>query len=254
MPTTTPAPEQRFSDRVENYIKYRPGYPPQILSLLQSHANLNSNSVVADIGSGTGISTEFLLAIGCKVLAVEPNLEMRSAAERLLSHQPNFMSINGIASATTLDDASVDLIVAAQAFHWFNQTETRAEFSRILKPQGQIALIWNERKLDGSEFLKAYETLLLKHGTDYASIRHENVDTVALTEFFHGPFTEHSFANSQRFDFAGLKGRLLSCSYAPAIHHPGHAAMITELENIYQKHAVDDCVTFEYRTVVYLGR
>ena len=254
MPATTPAPEQRFSDRVENYIKYRPGYPPEILSLLQSHANLNSKSVVADIGSGTGISTEFLLPVGCTVLAVEPNLEMRRAAERLLSHQPNFISLNGTASTTTLNDASVDLIVAAQAFHWFNQTETRAEFSRILKPQGQIALIWNERKLDGSEFLKAYETLLLKHGTDYASIRHENVDTAALTEFFHGPFMEQSFANAQRFHYAGLKGRLLSCSYAPAVNHPGHAAMIAELETLYLNYTVDDSVTFEYRTVVYLGR
>ena len=148
------APEQRFSDRVGNYIRYRPGYPPAVLAALQKHAGLTTRSVTADIGSGTGLSAGLFLRFGCQVHAVEPNREMREAAERLLAGEPRFHSVSGTAQATTLPDQSADLIIAAQAFHWFNTPETRAEFTRILKPDGHIVLIWNERKLDATPFLR----------------------------------------------------------------------------------------------------
>src|SRR5256885_34515 len=177
-------PTKRFSTRVDNYSRYRPGYPTGVIDLLVSACGLGSNSVVADIGSGTGILSELFLKNGNRVLAVEPNLEMRSAAEYLLNHYRRFTSIDGSAEATTLADASADFITAAQAFHWFDQKRARSEFTRILKPGGWVILVWNERRLATSAFLRDFEDLLLKYGTDYSQVRHENVDS-EIASFFH---------------------------------------------------------------------
>jgi SAM-dependent methyltransferase len=253
MYSPSPAPEQRFSDRVENYVRYRPSYPQEIITLLQCEAALTPQSVIADVGSGTGISAGLFLRAGCTVHGVEPNRDMRKAAERLLTTDPNFHSVNGSAQATTLPDHSVDFIVAAQAFHWFNTPETRAEFTRILKPGGHLVLIWNERKLDATPFLCAFETLLLTFGTDYTAIRHENIDAMALHSFFGGAYDTFTFANEQHFDFEGLQGRLLSSSYAAAAGQPGHEAMIAELNRIFDTHQVSGQVCFEYDTRVHVG-
>lgn len=250
----SPAPEQRFSNRVENYMRYRPRYPQEIIDMLRREAGLKPTSVIADVGSGTGISAALFLQAGCTVHGVEPNREMREAAERILAAHPAFHSVNGTAQATTLPDQSVDFIVAAQAFHWFNTPETRAEFSRILKPGGHVALIWNERKLDATPFLRDYEALLLRFGTDYAKVRHENIDATQLSRFIIGPHTTHTFDNEQHFDFDGLKGRLLSCSYAPAEGQPLHEPMIAELRRIFDLHQSAGQVCFEYNTQAYVGR
>jgi SAM-dependent methyltransferase len=248
------APEQRFSDRVENYVRYRPSYPQEVIAVLQREAGLVPQSVIADVGSGTGISAELFLRAGNAVYAVEPNREMREAAERLLAHFPNFHSIDASAQATTLPDQSADFIVAAQAFHWFNTPETRAEFTRILKPGGHVVLIWNERKLDSTPFLQAFEQLLITFGTDYTKVRHENVNSAALGTFFNGAYVTHTFANEQRFDFEGLKGRLLSSSYAPAEGQPRHEEMMAELRRIFDVYQVSGQVCFEYDTRVHVGR
>lgn len=248
------APEQRFSDRVENYIRYRPGYPQEIIAMLERDTGLSSRSIIADIGSGTGISAELFLHSGGEVHAVEPNREMREAAERLLGGYPRFRSVNGSARATTLPDQCATLIVAAQAFHWFHTPETRAEFTRILKPGGHVVLLWNERKLDATPFLRGYEELLLRFATDYTKVRHENIDAESLRRFFRGPFVTHTFANEQRFDFESLKGRLLSCSYAPTAGQPGHEAMIDELRHLFDSYQESGIVRFEYDTRVHVGR
>ena len=248
------SPMERFSDRVENYVRHRPGYPPQILGVLQSHAGLRGGAVVADIGSGTGISTELLLRTGATVMAVEPNAAMRGAAERKLLGFTGFCSVEGSAQETTLFADTVDLVTAFQAFHWFNTPETRTEFSRILKPEGKIALVWNERRLESTNFLKEYESLLLRLGTDYTVTRHENIDHAALDSFFDGPWERWSFPYLQPFDYAGLEGRLLSSSYAPLAGHPAHLPMLEELKDIFERHQEDGKVIFEYDTVLYLGK
>jgi SAM-dependent methyltransferase len=249
------SPESRFSDRVANYVRYRPTYPPAVIDSLRREVGLTSSSVIADIGSGTGISAELFLREGCTVFGVEPNKEMREAAERLFAEHASFRSVNGTAEATTLADHSVDGIIAAQAFHWFKPAPTRAEFTRILKPDGWVALMWNERKLDTTPFLRAYEALLMGHGTDYAKVRHENIGAQELSAFFvGGSFVTHSFPNEQRFDYEGLKGRLLSSSYAPAEGQPGHEPMIAELAEIFERHQVNGSVCFEYDTRVHVGR
>ncbi len=246
---------QRFSSRVANYIKYRPGYPVAILDLLRKECGLTKASVIADIGSGTGILAKLFLKNGNSVFSVEPNREMREAAERLLSHFPAFQSVPGAAEATTLPDHAVDLITASQAFHWFDRDSAHREFLRILKPGGWVALIWNDRNITSRPFFKAYEDLLLTYGTDYSAVGHKHADPTVIGSFF-GPtgFKQAVFPNQQVFDLEGLQGRLLSSSYAPEAGHPQHAPMLDALGGIFREHQVNGKVTFEYDTIVYYGR
>ena len=251
-----PAPNatSRFSDRVENYVRYRPGYPPEALRALQRECGLASDQVIADIASGTGIWTRMLLENGNHVFGVEPNAEMRQAGERLLAGFPKFTSVAGTAEATTLPDKSVDFVTAAQAAHWFDRGGARRELVRILKPGGWLVLLWNERLTDSTAFLREYEQLLLTFGTDYEDVRHERT-TDAVNEFFDpAPFQERVFEMRQEFDYAGIEGRLLSSSYAPGPEHPNHAPMLRELRRIFEAHAVAGRVIFDYKTRVYFGR
>jgi SAM-dependent methyltransferase len=244
----------RFSDRVENYVRYRPGYPPEVLQELQAECGFEPSHVVVDIASGTGIWTRMLLENGNAVYGVEPNAGMREAGERLLAGFPRFTSVAGTAEATTLPHQSVDFVTAAQAAHWFDRERAKGEFVRILKPSGWLVLLWNERLTDSTKFLRDYEQLLLTYGTDYQDIRHEHT-TDAVNEFFDpAPFQERAFEMRQEFDYAGVEGRLLSSSYAPGPDHPQHAAMLRELHRIFDACAVDGRVAFEYKTRLYFGR
>jgi SAM-dependent methyltransferase len=244
----------RFSDRVENYVRYRPGYPPEVMEALRSECGLTPSHVVADIASGTGIWTRMLLENGNPVFGVEPNAEMRQAGERLLSKFPKFTSVSGTAEATTLPDQSVDFITAAQAGHWFDRKRARHEFVRILKPGGWLVLLWNERVTDSTKFLRDYEQLLLTYGTDYQDIRHQHT-TDAVNEFFDpSPFQKRVFDLRQEFDYAGIEGRLLSSSYAPGPEHPQHAPMLKELRRIFDACAVDGRTAFDYKTRLYFGQ
>jgi SAM-dependent methyltransferase len=252
MPTD---PTARFSDRVEHYVRYRPSYPAGVLPLLERVIGLTAESVIADLGSGTGISAELFLRHGNTVYGVEPNDAMRHAAQHLLQGHPNFRSVNGRAEATTLPDASVDVVVAAQAFHWFGVAAAREEVRRILRPDGWCVLLWNTRRLDSTPFLRAYEALLQRFGTDYREIRHTNIATPALQVFFGGAhYQRHALENHQELDLAGIRGLLLSSSYVPAVGHPDHASMLAELERIVAAHGRDGRVTVEYETEVYVGR
>src|SRR5262245_56381576 len=246
---------QRFSSRVENYIKYRPGYPDGVIETLRSECGLTSDSIVADVGSGTGILTEMLLRNGNAVYGIEPNREMREAAERLLKDYPLFRCIAAKAEETTLGDASVDFITAGQAFHWFDREKARAEFARILKPQGWIALIWNERVTTTTPFLITYEQLLKDYSTDYEQVDHRRIDDIVIRDFFGSDdFRLKQFKNVQVFDYEGVKGRLLSSSYAPEEGHPNYEPMLAELERIFQAYQSDDKVVFEYVTQMYYGQ
>lgn len=248
------ASTERFSNRVENYVRYRPGYPVEVLELLHAECGLNSDSVVADIGSGTGKLTELLLQSGGRVFGVEPNTEMREAGERLLKASPRFTSVAATAEATTLPNQSVDLIVAGQAFHWFDRERSRAELVRILKPGSWVALIWNDRRTDSTPFLLAYEELLQEFASDYNQVNHRNIDEEMLQQFFRAEPKLRRFPYSQQFDFAGLKGRLLSSSYAPEQGQPKHEAMLARLQEIFDAHQQGGLVTFDYDTLVYYRR
>jgi SAM-dependent methyltransferase len=245
---------KRFSSRVENYVKYRPDYPPDILELHREKCGLNGGSIIADIGSGTGILTELFLRNGNEVFGVEPNREMREAAERLLGKYPNFKSTSGKAESTALKDQSVDFITAGQAFHWFNREEARREFLRILKPCGWTVLIWNERELI-SPFARAYEHLLRTYATDYEAVNHKHTDAKVVGSFFGANgFKQARFPNRQIFDWDGLEGRLLSSSYAPEPGYPKYPPMLEALNALFSSHQSEGKVTFEYATLVYYGQ
>jgi SAM-dependent methyltransferase len=247
-------PTGRFSDRVAYYIKYRPDYPREVLDVLAAEIKLSPSDVIADIGAGTGISAKLFLANGNVVYGVEPNREMREAAEEILRDYPNFYSVDGSAEATTLPAQSVDVVVAAQAFHWFNVESTRAEAKRILKAGGWCVLLWNNRRLEGTPFLLAYEELLLRYGTDYVQVSQE-VDRQAISNFFgHEDWRSVKLPNEQLFDLAGLRGRLLSSSYVPLTGHPNYEPMLQSLAEVFAEHQEDGQVRFEYETQIFYGQ
>jgi len=248
------SPTARFSDRAENYVRYRPGYPPEVLDLLRAECGLRPSHIVADIASGTGVFTRLLLQNGNSVFAVEPNTEMREMGIHQLESYSRLVSVAGTAEETTLRSASVDFVTAAQAAHWFDLPRARAEFARILRPDGWCVLIWNERRTATTPFLRNYEQLLLTYGTDYKEVRHERT-TAMIHEFFAPALSEERvFGLRQQFDYEGTAGRLLSSSYAPLEGHPSHAPMMQELQRIFRAHATDNVVEFEYNTRVYYGK
>ncbi|MDQ3908438.1 MAG: class I SAM-dependent methyltransferase [Acidobacteriota bacterium] len=244
----------RFNDRVENYAAYRPSYPAALVEFLRDELGAGRGAAVTDVGSGTGILSELLLREGCEVFAVEPNDAMRSFAESRLRSYTNFRSVRGTAEATTLESGRVDLVTAAQAFHWFDPVPTRAEFRRILKPSGRVALLWNMRRLNATPFLRDYEKLLREFGTDYAQVNCEQVSEDRIAEFFGGEFGARSFDNFQSVDFDGLRGRLLSSSYVPLNGHPNYEPMLAQLRRLFGEHEQGGRVRIEYDAKVYYGR
>lgn len=250
-----PNPTARFGNRVADYVATRPGYPPAVLDILRREAGLTQSSMVADIGSGTGLSSEMLLKNGNTIYGVEPNAEMRAAGEQLLATYPKFHSVAGTAEATTLPDGSIDLIVAGQAFHWFDPPRAKTEFRRILRPDGSVTLMWNTRRLDTSAFLRGYEALLQRFGTDYREVVHTNVDQAKLDAFFGpGGFKAFKLDNEQLFDREGLRGRLRSSSYTPPPGHSDYEPMMAELDRLFDTFNEHGRVRFEYETEVYVGR
>jgi ubiquinone/menaquinone biosynthesis C-methylase UbiE len=249
------APTARFSDRVENYVRYRPGYPPEVLDLLRAECGLRPSHIVADIASGTGVFTRLLLENGNSVFAVEPNAAMREMGIRQLeslSAGDRLASVAGTAEETTLKSASVDFVTAAQAAHWFDLPRARAEFARILRPGGWCVLIWNERHTASTPFLQDYEQLLLTYGTDYKEVRQRTIATIR--EFFAPVRSEERvYSLRQQYDYEGVAGRLWSSSYAPLEGHPSYEPMMQELQRIFRAHAKDDTVEFEYKTRVFYG-
>jgi len=244
--------KNRFSSRVDAYVAARPRYPREVIDHLNAAIGLTPDWEIVDLGSGTGISAELFLANGNAVAGVEPNAAMRAAAQKSLEKFAAFRSINASAEATTLPDASADLVVAAQAFHWFDIPAARRETERILRPNGWALLMWNDRKLGGTPFLEAYEDLLLTFGTDYLKIRHNNIVDADLRAFFGpGGFQSASFANEQRLDWPGLQARVLSSSYVPQ----DDPAVIDRLREIFKRHH-DEAgrVTLEYQTELFYGR
>lgn len=244
-------PTLRFSDRVQHYVKYRPGYPAALVELLVQECGLRPESVVADIGSGTGLLARLFLEYGNQVFAVEPNQEMRAAAERLLARNPRFASIAASAEASTLPSRSVDFVTVGQAFHWFHQEAAVGEFRRILRPGGWIVLVWNDRQTDTTPFLRGYEALLHRFSVDYRSVNHKRFGPEDFREVLGPGLRSAAFASVQVLDYDGLEGRLLSSSYAPAPGHPEHEPMLAALRVLFDKHAADGIVELRYTTQVY---
>ena len=246
-------PTERFSSRVDDYARYRPSYPRPALELLRERCGLVAGAVVADLGSGTGILTELLLECGAQVFAIEPNQQMRAAAEAQLGHDARFHSVAGSAEATTLAPASVDLLVAGQAFHWFDPQRARSEALRVLRPGAWAALLWNERPPEATPFLAEYEALLKRHAPEYTRITASRADVGAMRGFLGAAMEVRAFANQQVLDFEGLRGRLMSSSYAPEPGSADYQPMIGMLREVFDRHERDGRITMPYSTLVYFA-
>jgi SAM-dependent methyltransferase len=247
-------PTKRFTDLVENYVKYRPGYPDEVIDFLKNDGKLTDDSIIADIGSGTGIFTNLLLKHGYKVFAVEPNQAMQQAAKQWHGSNENYTAIDATAEATTLPPKSIDLIVCAQAFHWFNDDRTRVEFNRILKDNGHAALIWNNRLADADDFSIAYENLLKRDSIDYNKVNHRNINDIDFKAFFKDGYSVTKYANNQVFDEDGLLGRAFSSSYVPAQNTEEGQKFKKLLRDIFEQYNENGKVTFHYQTEIYLGK
>ena len=248
-------PTRRFSDRVDNYVKYRPSYPPEVTGYLAKQCQLQEGSPIADVGSGTGIFTRLLLEKGYLVYAVEPNDAMQHAAIGQFKDNPDFIAVNGTAEATTLADNSVDLVVCAQAFHWFDAQKTKIEFRRILSDNGHVALIWNNRDAGTDEFARAYESLLKQDSVDYNKVNHRNINEIDFKAFFRdGQYQAVKFLNEQVFDEEGLLGRAYSSSFVPQEGTEAGEKFRGMLKEIFARYHKNGKVSFHYQTEVYLGR
>ena len=254
MANLTRDPLARFSDRAEDYVKYRPHYSHDVVHALQDACGLKKEHLIADVGCGTGMLAEIFLDSGNTVIGVEPNREMRLAGKKYLSGKPHFSMVEGSAEATTLPPSSVDFVMAGQAFHWFRPVETRAEFARILRPDGWAVLIWHDRNVESTPFLRAYEEFVRQYSTDYENVTHKYLASYDALEHFFAPNEMRIIRqqNQQRLDFDGLRGRLLSSSYIPKAGGR-HAAMMEDLPRFFAAHAVEDRVTLEYDTKIYYG-
>lgn len=248
-------PTERFTETVNDYIKYRPSYPKEVLQLLIDECDLTKNQIIADVGSGTGILSKLFLDYGNVVYGVEPNQSMCQAAEMSLKEYSNFYSVAGTAEATALEDASVDIITAGTAFHWFDSVKTKLEFRRILKKDGWVILVWNVRDVEESALLREYEDLLMEYGTDYKESNARKFDKTAVSEFFSpNEMKICSFKNSQQFDWDGLKGRLLSTSYSLRPGDERYDEMLIKLKEIFDRYQRNHRVEFLYKTKIYYGR
>jgi SAM-dependent methyltransferase len=249
-----PTSTERFTNTVDFYIKYRPSYPHQVIELLEQQCGLNAEKIIADIGSGTGIFTELLLQQGNVVYGIEPNQAMREAGEQFLKKYPRFKSINATAENTTLADHSIDLVTAAQAFHWFEQQAVKKEFLRILKADGQVLLIWNLRD-ENASIMKAYEKIMNRFGKDYLLVRAENIETENIKKFFHPNVCQvDTFINTQLLDWDSFLGRILSTSYTPKPGEPHYEPMIAAAKQLFDKFNKDGIVQLVYQTKCYYGR
>ena len=237
----------RFSDRVEAYLAGRPRYPAAIVDDLARSAALTPQAVIADVGVGTGLSAEPFLASGYRVIGVEPNAAMRAAGLEFLSRYPRYECRDGSADATGIDAASVDVVIAAQAFHWFDPGHFRAESLRILKPGGWAALIWNDRDSRGTAFLAGYEALLIEYGQDYRAIRYRHEGTEAIPVYFGGTAPAAvEFRHTRLMDLQAVFALAGSASYLPAPGQPRHAEMMSELDRLFAANAQQGAVEMRY--------
>lgn len=244
------------SNKVENYIRYRPSYPNKLIEYLYNEGGFSKESVIADVGSGTGNFTRFLLERGSRVVAIEPDNLMRTAAERLLGDEfQRFVSIKGTGENTTLSDASVHHIVCANSFHFFDSQKCREEFSRILKPNGTVTLIWNRRDVEADPFTHEYERLIRRYSK---SSEKKDLHKISPTEFsdFFGTdrFAFISLPNMQILDMDGMKGGLLSHEDLPSFGHEGYNEMLQDLRTLFDHYNQSGKVILHYETEAYAGQ
>ena len=233
----------RFTGRALDYDRYRQRYPSsEVLSRLRAWCGLTPACRVADIGAGTGMLAEVFLENGNRVLAIEPNPDMRGQMRAAFAATPQLEVIDATAEATTLPDASVDLVAAGRAFHWFDKERALAEFRRILKPGGWVGLIAVDRDRDSKDpafrpQIDAYEEMMSTHGTDYTRVRsgYRTYDKVEM--LFDGEFHHDELPGLRQLDWPTFRGHTMSLSVSPQPGHPNHEVFLRELRRYFDTYA-----------------
>ncbi|GAB4384659.1 MAG: class I SAM-dependent methyltransferase [Phycisphaerales bacterium] len=224
-------PTHRFSQRVDDYVRYRPDYPQAAIDAIFEGMGFASLLTVADVGAGTGILSRQLAARGALVVAVEPNPEMRAACtahERILLQ-------DGTAEATGLKDHSVDLITCGQAFHWFDTEKALAEFRRVIRGLGRLAIMWNTRDVD-DPVTTGYTAAIRKASDEHpAESRMDDVRGFEDSAYFTD-LRALTFPHVQWLTLDGLIGRARSASYCPT-SGPKYRTLMDELTALHARHA-----------------
>lgn len=242
---------KKFSGKAEVYRKVRPTYAPELMIFLAKEWGVGPGTMVADIGSGTGIFTAQLLDLGATVFAVEPNADMRAIAEADLGDRDGFFSVDGTAEATGLPENSVDFVSAATAFHWFDPILFKQECARILKPGGKVALVWNWNELN-EEVHQARDLVYRKYCTGFVGFSGGHKSQPEIKEaFFDGQMGVLRFPNPIEYDKERFVGRLLSSSYSITDENPDYQAYRSELEDIFDRLSVDGFISMPQETVLY---
>ncbi|OOG16976.1 hypothetical protein BWD42_15985 [Sphingobacterium sp. CZ-UAM] len=243
---------ERFTDRVVDYEKFRPNYPKEIIQILSEKIGFNKRWLVADIGSGTGLSTQLFLENGNDVFAVEPNREMRESLVHHFKTYRNLIALNTTAEDTSIESGCVDLIFAGQSFHWFDRNACYKEFNRILTKSGHIVLVWNQRDPTDA-FQQEYEQFLRQHIPTYQSVSHKNISDEDLRDFFvDRPMTKVSLQNQQVFDLKSFLGRVRSSSYFPK-DGDENKTLYDDLRLLFEKYAISKRIVFKYITEIYIS-
>jgi len=248
---------RRFSPRAAEYTRHRPAYPRELLDFLGGEGWVGMGTKVADVGAGTGIFTEQLIGKGCEVWAVEPNGAMLTLAQTRLQSRHQFHGVPADAEDIRIDDETVELVTAAQAFHWFDLEAARSEFDRILQPPGRVALIWNIRDPEASPFMEALEDLIAEYGVDYEAVYDQFDDYIDRLDAFFGDsssYDHRTVDHTQTVDRQGLIGLVTSFSYMPRPNDDDFDAMIEELQTVFDDHADGGTVDVWYDTELYYGR
>ena len=247
--------ETKFDGMGKIYAQFRPSYPKEFIEYLYSQIGIDTHSVIADIGSGTGILTRLLLERGNRVYAVEPNEDMRITAENDLHLLNNFVSVNATAESTTLAEQSVAYITVAQAFHWFDRQRFKSECRRILKPGGKVILVWNSRIFstevvkEGDEINRRYCPLFKGFSGGMRGAESDN----DFYDFFMGKYEIRVFQNDQPFDIDSFIGRNLSASYAPKESDGNYTDYIAELRRLFDKYSTNGQLVMPNETKSYVG-
>jgi SAM-dependent methyltransferase len=254
MSETHPDSTERFGVRAAAYARARPGYPDFAVAALARALDLTPGATIIDVGCGTGLSCEPFLRAGFAVIGVEPNAAMRAHAEQKMAGQRGFRSVDGRAENTGLPDSSADLLIAAQAFHWFDVPAARAEALRVLRAPARAALIWNDRRCEGSAFATGYEELLRRFCKDYLELRHRHERDDRIGDFFGGALWRTiTVTHNDELDYVRLADRLNSASYVPPPGDPLHEPMMTALRQLFAATAQDGVVTMEFETRMVMG-
>ena len=244
---------EKFSGKAEGYEKYRPSYPKELLDYLYQDVGFQENSVIADIGAGTGIFSRLLLERGSRVYCVEPNDDMRRVARQKLQGFPSCTFVDATAEHTLLDDRSVDFFTAAQAFHWFDQTAFAAECRRILRAGGKVVLVWNNREKDSTIIKETYR-ICQEICPDSQGFSGGKETPEKYQSFFReGRYEERAFPNDQRMDLEGFLGRYLSASYAPSQEENRYFAFTKALTELFDSYQKGGAVTLPNQTHCYVG-